>query len=152
MAFINKLIRHISKKHFKMVRYYGIYARHCEFDKFLCRAIPELNILSIFLLLLGVILLPILLGMTHYILVVIQCLCLKFSTTTNVFLLMNYTENLLKNFVCIFLLNFPDLYALIFLFAGIFYFFFLVFTVYYKVKYTKGRTIKKGLILNTTIV
>ena len=32
---------HIPEKHFKMVRYYGIYARHRESDKKLCKAIPE---------------------------------------------------------------------------------------------------------------
>lgn len=37
--FIKKLIRHIPEKHFKMVRYYGIYARHRESDKKLQRAI-----------------------------------------------------------------------------------------------------------------
>lgn len=41
MDFIKRLIRHIPEKHFKMVRYYGIYARHRESDKNLCKAIPE---------------------------------------------------------------------------------------------------------------
>lgn len=31
--FIKKLIRHIPEKHFKMVRYYGLYARHRQSDK-----------------------------------------------------------------------------------------------------------------------
>ena len=39
--YIKRLIRHIPEKHFKMVRYYGIYARHRESDKKLCKAIPE---------------------------------------------------------------------------------------------------------------
>lgn len=33
LDFIKKLIRHIPEKHFKMVRYYGIYARHRLSDK-----------------------------------------------------------------------------------------------------------------------
>lgn len=37
--FIKKLIQHIPEKHFKMVRYYGIYARHHDSDKNLQRAI-----------------------------------------------------------------------------------------------------------------
>lgn len=41
LDFIKRLIRHIPEKHFKMVRYYGIYARHRESDKKLCKAIPE---------------------------------------------------------------------------------------------------------------
>ena len=28
MEFIQRLIRHIPEKHFKMLRYYGIYAKH----------------------------------------------------------------------------------------------------------------------------
>ena len=41
MDFIKRLIRHIPKKHFKMVRYYDIYSRHRESDKKLCKAISE---------------------------------------------------------------------------------------------------------------
>lgn len=41
LDFIKRLIRHIPEKHFKMVRYYGIYARHRDSDKALCKAIPE---------------------------------------------------------------------------------------------------------------
>lgn len=41
LDFIKKLIRHIPEKHFKMVRYYGIYARHRNSDKNLVKAIPE---------------------------------------------------------------------------------------------------------------
>ena len=42
LEFIERLIRHIPEKHFKMVRYYGIYARHRSSDKKLRRAIsPE---------------------------------------------------------------------------------------------------------------
>ena len=41
MDFIKRLIRHIPEKHFKMVRYYGIYSRHRESDKKLCKAISE---------------------------------------------------------------------------------------------------------------
>lgn len=40
MEFIERLIRHIPEKHFKMIRYGGLYARHCESDKKLSRAIP----------------------------------------------------------------------------------------------------------------
>ena len=39
--FIQRLIRHIPKKHFKMIRYGGLYARHREIDKTLFRAISE---------------------------------------------------------------------------------------------------------------
>ena len=37
MEFIRRLIRHIPEKHFKMIRYAGIYARHRESDKHLRR-------------------------------------------------------------------------------------------------------------------
>lgn len=40
MDFISRLIRHIPEKHFKMIRYGGIYARHRKPDKKLRRAIP----------------------------------------------------------------------------------------------------------------
>lgn len=33
MEFIQRLIRHIPEKHYKMIRYGGIYARHREIDK-----------------------------------------------------------------------------------------------------------------------
>ena len=39
--FIGRLIRHIPEKHFKMIRYGGLYARHRESDKKLNRAIPK---------------------------------------------------------------------------------------------------------------
>ena len=39
MEFIQRLIRHILEKHYKMIRYGGIYARHQEIDKKLYRAI-----------------------------------------------------------------------------------------------------------------
>lgn len=39
--FIRCLIRHIPEKHFKMIRYGGIYARHRESDKRLRRAISR---------------------------------------------------------------------------------------------------------------
>lgn len=43
MDFIKRLIRHIPEKHFKMIRYGRIYARHREIDKHLHRCIiPEL--------------------------------------------------------------------------------------------------------------
>ena len=38
MDFIKQLIRHIPEKHYKMIRYYGIYARHRDTDKKLHRA------------------------------------------------------------------------------------------------------------------
>ena len=41
MEFIQRLIRHIPEKHFKMIRYGGIYARHREIDKKLRRAISR---------------------------------------------------------------------------------------------------------------
>jgi len=41
MEFITRLIRHIPEKHFKMIRYGGIYARHREIDKKLLRAISR---------------------------------------------------------------------------------------------------------------
>ncbi len=39
--FIKRLIRHIPEKHFKMIRYGGLYARHREIDKPLFRAISK---------------------------------------------------------------------------------------------------------------
>ena len=39
--FIKRLIRHIPEKHFKMIRYGGIYARHREIDKHLHRAVAK---------------------------------------------------------------------------------------------------------------
>lgn len=39
--FIKRLIRHIPEKHFKMIRYGGLYARHREIDKTLFRAISK---------------------------------------------------------------------------------------------------------------
>ena len=41
MEFIERLIRHIPEKHYKMIRYGGIYARHREIDKKLNRAISR---------------------------------------------------------------------------------------------------------------
>ena len=41
MEFIQRLIRHIPEKHFKMIRYGGIYARHREIDSKLYRAISN---------------------------------------------------------------------------------------------------------------
>ena len=41
MEFIQRLIRHIPEKHFKMIRYYGIYARHRNSDNFLRKAISR---------------------------------------------------------------------------------------------------------------
>ena len=41
LEFIGRLIQHIPEKHFKMIRYYGIYARHREKDKKLFRAISK---------------------------------------------------------------------------------------------------------------
>lgn len=39
--FIKRLIRHIPEKHFKMIRYGGLYARHRESDKHLYRCISR---------------------------------------------------------------------------------------------------------------
>lgn len=41
MDFIQRLIQHIPEKHYKMIRYGGLYARHREIDKRLYRAIPR---------------------------------------------------------------------------------------------------------------
>ena len=41
MEFIQRLISHIPEKHFKMIRYGGIYARHREIDSKLYRAISK---------------------------------------------------------------------------------------------------------------
>ena len=41
MEFIRRLIRHIPEKHFKMIRYGGIYARHREIDQKLYRAVSK---------------------------------------------------------------------------------------------------------------
>ena len=39
--FIKRLIRHIPEKHFKMIRYGDIYARHRKIDKHLHRSISK---------------------------------------------------------------------------------------------------------------
>ncbi len=41
LEFIERLIRHIPEKHFKMIRYYGLYARSRTQDKTLCRALSR---------------------------------------------------------------------------------------------------------------
>ena len=41
MDFIQRLILHIPEKHYKMIRYGGIYARHRKIDKKLLRAVPR---------------------------------------------------------------------------------------------------------------
>ena len=41
MEFIERLIQHIPQKHYKMIRYGGIYARHRKIDKKLHRAISR---------------------------------------------------------------------------------------------------------------
>jgi hypothetical protein len=41
LEFIKRLIQHIPEKHFKMIRYYGLYARHRESDKKLNYAISK---------------------------------------------------------------------------------------------------------------
>ncbi|MCI8725750.1 MAG: transposase [Hungatella sp.] len=41
MEFIQRLIRHIPEKHYKMIRYGGLYARHRELDKKLNRAVSR---------------------------------------------------------------------------------------------------------------
>lgn len=41
LDFIKRLIPHIPEKHFKAIRYYGLYARHRESDKKLNRAISK---------------------------------------------------------------------------------------------------------------
>lgn len=41
MEFIQRLIRHIPEKHFKMIRYGGLYARHRDIDTKLNRAISK---------------------------------------------------------------------------------------------------------------
>ncbi len=41
LDFIKLLIQHIPEKHFKMTRYYGLYARHRESDKSLAKAVPK---------------------------------------------------------------------------------------------------------------
>ncbi len=41
MEFIKRLIRHIPEKHYKMIRYGGLYARHRENDKKLRRAVSR---------------------------------------------------------------------------------------------------------------
>lgn len=41
LDFIARLTQHIPEKHFKMIRYYGIYARHRKSDRLLRRAISK---------------------------------------------------------------------------------------------------------------
>ncbi len=44
MDFIERLIRHIPEKIFKMIRYGGLYARHRDIDKKLFKAVPYENL------------------------------------------------------------------------------------------------------------
>lgn len=41
LEFISRLTQHIPEKHFKMIRYYGIYARHRKSDHLLRRTISK---------------------------------------------------------------------------------------------------------------
>lgn len=41
LEFIERLIQHIPEKHFKQIRYYGLYARHRKCDENLIHAIPD---------------------------------------------------------------------------------------------------------------
>lgn len=41
LEFISRLTQHIPEKQFKMIRYYGIYARHRKSDQRLRKAIPK---------------------------------------------------------------------------------------------------------------
>ena len=41
LEFIEKLIQHIPEKHFKMIRYYGLYSRHRKEDKKLQHAVSK---------------------------------------------------------------------------------------------------------------
>ena len=41
LDFIKLLIQHIPEKHFKMTRYYGLYARHRKSDQKLSKAVPK---------------------------------------------------------------------------------------------------------------
>lgn len=41
LNFIARLTLHIPEKHFKIIRYYGIYARHRKLDQYLRRAISR---------------------------------------------------------------------------------------------------------------
>ena len=41
LEFMERLVQHIPEKHFKMIRYYGIYARHKQADESIFRAIPK---------------------------------------------------------------------------------------------------------------
>ena len=41
LNFIQRLIVHIPEKHFKMLRYYGIYAKHHKQEKLLRKCISE---------------------------------------------------------------------------------------------------------------
>lgn len=41
LDFIKRLIQHIPEKHFKMIRYYGVYGRHRDSDKRLYKAISK---------------------------------------------------------------------------------------------------------------
>lgn len=39
--FIKKLIIHIPEKHFKMIKYYGVYAKHHKYESKLFLAVPK---------------------------------------------------------------------------------------------------------------
>ena len=45
--FIQRLIRHIPEKHYKMIRYGGLYARHRKIDSELYRAFQKVNTIFI---------------------------------------------------------------------------------------------------------
>lgn len=48
LEFIERLIRHIPEKHFKMIRYYGLYARHRKSDKNLIMLLQKKSMAFIF--------------------------------------------------------------------------------------------------------
>ena len=41
LEFMERLIQHIPEKNFKMIRYYGLYARHRSSDSILIKAVPK---------------------------------------------------------------------------------------------------------------
>ena len=94
MDFIKRLIRHIPEKHFKMIRYGGIYARHREIDKHLHRAIAKKSIIFFVVSISGVLLFFLPLGMTLYSVLIAgtKWSFLNSTTIISAFLSKNFTR------------------------------------------------------------
>lgn len=88
MEFIARLIQHIPEKHFKQIRYYGLYARHRESDKKIRLAIAKEKEEFFFPLIVGEILpLPLLAMIRLHVLVAARsCFFLNSTIIISIFL------------------------------------------------------------------